>query len=267
MPPTATSKQAIFRAVAQSSHHEWPAYDPTQLYNRSSLGALKEDIHTVARVWFDHDSHESVDQFVCHYPLEYVDFHPHDRYTGSTQYELEQLFRAFLIQELHGWGHETALVTYLQHRPSLCRDVGFTSVPDQSTLWRSWHQRFTEDLRETVEAAARTILIHADNAGLSIPRQPEDRPRQPTGDDNPSPDDQTIADCASKITEQVAQIVTPAFTLNRGEGCEIHENAFWEMQTYLGLRENLAANEGARSFSHESDRSDAARPHPPRPHS
>ena len=44
MPPTATSKQAIFRAVAQSSHHEWPAYDLTQLYDRSSLAALEEDI-------------------------------------------------------------------------------------------------------------------------------------------------------------------------------------------------------------------------------
>ena len=32
------------------------------------------------------------------------------------------------------------------------------------------------------------------------------------------------------------------------------ENAYWSLQTYLGLRENLAANEGARSFIHESTR-------------
>jgi len=34
----------------------------------------------------------------------------------------------------------------------------------------------------------------------------------------------------------------------------IHENAYWGLQTYLGLRENLAANEGARSFIYESTR-------------
>ncbi len=43
-------------------------------------------------------------------------------------------------------------------------------------------------------------------------------------------------------------------SLDRGEGCEIHENAYWDLQTYLGLRERLAANEGARSFVCESTR-------------
>jgi len=42
--------------------------------------------------------------------------------------------------------------------------------------------------------------------------------------------------------------------LNRDDGCEIHENAYWDLQTYLGLRERLAANEGARSFVYESSR-------------
>ncbi len=42
--------------------------------------------------------------------------------------------------------------------------------------------------------------------------------------------------------------------MDRGEGCEIHENAYWGLQTYLGLRERLAANEGARSFVYESTR-------------
>src|SRR6056297_2711316 len=128
MAPTESSCRAIFRAVAQTPHHEWPAYDSTPLYDRSSLAALKEDIHTVAREWFDHDAHESVDQFVCHYPLEYVEFDPHDRYTDSTQYGIEQLVRVFLLQELRGWTHETAIVTYLQQQPSLRRDLGFTSV-------------------------------------------------------------------------------------------------------------------------------------------
>ena len=73
--------------------------------------------------------------------------------------------RKFILKELHGWSHETALVRYLIHRPELCEQLGFETVPDQSTLWRSWHERFTADLRETVETAARTILIKAQNSG------------------------------------------------------------------------------------------------------
>lgn len=76
MAPTESFCRAIFRAVAQTSHNEWPDSDSATLYDRSSLTALKEDIHTVAREWFDHDAHESVDQFVCHYPLEYVEITP-----------------------------------------------------------------------------------------------------------------------------------------------------------------------------------------------
>ena len=59
---------------------------------------------------------------------------------------------------------------------------------------------------------------------------------------------------AEKITDHVSRIVFPAFSLDRGDGCEIHENAYWGLQTYLGLRESLAANEGARSFVYESTR-------------
>jgi IS4 transposase len=42
--------------------------------------------------------------------------------------------------------------------------------------------------------------------------------------------------------------------LDRGAGCEIPENAFWELQTYLGTQSNLAANEGARCFLIDSSR-------------
>jgi hypothetical protein len=51
---------------------------------------------------------------ICHLPLEHVEFEPHDCYTGRTRYEMGQLFRAFLLKELHGWAHETALIEYLQ---------------------------------------------------------------------------------------------------------------------------------------------------------
>ena len=252
--PTQISRCEVFRTIAAKPYYEWPAYASTLLYDRSSLSGLEEDVRTVAKVWFEHDAHESVEGFVCCLPLAYIEFEAHDRYTGTTRYGMEQLVRAFLLKELLGWEHESALVKYLQWRSSVRKYLDFESVPDQSTLWRTWHRRFTTDLRETIATAARTILIQADRANVPVPREPPERPSLREQPDTPSPTQQTILNQATAITEQVSEIAHPAFSLDRREGCEIHANAFWELQTYLGLRENLAANEGARSFLYESTR-------------
>nr|WP_255516745.1 transposase [Haloferax sp. KTX1] len=165
------------------------------------------------------------------------------------------LFRVFVLKELHGWDHETALVEYLDRRSVIREQLGIGSIPDQSTLWRSWHIRFTKDLRKTIETVARTILINAQNAGVTVPREPDRTLRHyDTESGQPDLDNGTVLEQASEITNHVSRIIFPAFSLNRSEGCEIHENAYWDLQTYLGLRENLAANEGARSFIHESTR-------------
>jgi len=255
MSSTEQSRRDVFRTIAQLQHVEWPAYGSTPLYDRSSVSALQSDIRTVARVWFDHDAHESIAEFICQYPLKYVDFGQHDEYFGSTRYQMSQLVRLFLLKEIHGWDHETALLTFLQQRPALRRDLGFERMPNQSTVWRSWHERFSVDLREAVQTAARTILIKAQNAGIAIPREPERKLSYRNDiEDDSVPDDQTVLERAKTITDHVSHIVFPAFSLDRGDGCEIHENAYWDLQTYLGLRERLAANEGARSFTYESTR-------------
>ncbi|RLM53493.1 transposase [Halobellus sp. Atlit-31R] len=255
MPSTEQSRRDVFRTIAQLQHVEWPVYGSTPLYDRSSVSALQSDIRTVARVWFEHGIHDTIAEFVSQYPLKYVDFGPHNEYSGSTRYQMPQLVRLFLLKEIHGWDHETALLTFLRQRPELRCDLGFERIPDQSTVWRSWHQRFTAELRETVETAARTILIKAQDAGLTVPREPERKLSYRNDDqDDSAPDDQTVLKRAKKITNHVSRIVFPTFALNHGEGCEIHENAYWGLQTYLGLRENLAANEGARSFIYESTR-------------
>jgi IS4 transposase len=187
--------------------------------------------------------------------MAYFRFEAHDRYGRSTRYEMDTLFRVFVLKELHGWTHETSLVEYLDSHPELCERLELGTVPDQSTLWRTWNERFTRDLLETVQEAARIILIKAQNAGVAVPRDPERNLPDRGGDATESdPDDQAILDKAGTITKHVSRVVFPAFSLNRGEGCEIPENAYWGLQTYLGLRENLAANEGARSFIHESTR-------------
>ena len=252
--PTQESRREVFRTIAVTSYREWPAYDSTPLYDWSSLSGLEEDIRTIAKVWFKHDAHESVQWFACCLPLAYVEFEAHDHYTGTTRYGMEQLVRTFLLRDLHGWEHESALVEYFRQHSSVRKRLNFESVPDQSTLWRTWHRRFGPELREMIETAARTILVQADRAGVPVPRRPPERspPRESSAETAPT--QQTVLNRAAKVTESVSEIVHPAFSLDRGEGCEIHQNAFWELQTYLGLRENLAANESARSFLYESTR-------------
>jgi hypothetical protein len=226
MPSTEQSRRDVFRTIAQLQHVEWPVYGSTPLYDRSSVSTLQSDTRTVARVRFEHDIHDSIGEFVSQYPLEYVDFGSHDEYSGSTRYQMPQLLRLFLLKEIHGRDHETALLTFLRQRPEPRCELGFERMPDQSTLWRSWHQRFTTELRGAVETAARTILIKAQDAGLIVPREPERALSYRTDDEGDSaPDNQTVQKRARKITNHVSRIVFPAFSLNRGEGCEIHENA------------------------------------------
>jgi len=252
---TRESRRSVFRRIAHQQRVEWPAYDSTPLYDRSSLGGLESDVRVVSSVWFTHPNHNSLEQFVCSNPLAYFRFEAHDCYGRSTRYEMDTLFRVFILKELHGWQHETSLVEYLDSHPELCERLGLESAPNQSTLWRTWNERFTGNLRETIQKAARTILIKAQNAGVAVPREPE-RNLPGRGDDatESNPNDQALLDKAGKITDHISRVVFPAFSLDRGEGCEIPENAYWGLQTYLGLRENLAANEGARSFIHESTR-------------
>ncbi|RAW44582.1 transposase [Halorubrum sp. 48-1-W] len=255
MAPTRESRRTVFRQIAQLSYIDWPTYKSSPLFDRTSLSGLGSDVRLVAETWFQHDDHDSIDQFVHAVPLAYVQFDAHDRYAGSTSYKMETLFRLFLLKECHGWGHETALVEYLTKHPDFCEQIGLESVPNQSTLWRSWHKRFTVDLQDTVETATRTILIKAQNAGVSVPREPERQSRRHDNERPKSdPDDKTVLEQVETVTDRVSDVVFPAFSLDRGEGCEIHENAYWDLQTYLGLRENLAVNEGARSFIHESNR-------------
>ena len=254
MSSTLSSRREVFREIATTSYYNWPAYDTTPLYDSTSLGALDEDIRTVASVWFSRDSHNSVDELICDLPLQYMNFTDHDRYSSSTTYSMRTLVRSFLLKEVHGWDHESALVAYLERSPNVRQQLGFETVPDQSTLWRTWHRRFPTILQETIQKGSRAILIKAEDEGVSIPRKPSRQFRNGDSDDEKNPTDQLVLDLAEEITTYVSQIAYPAFSLDRGKSCEIHEHAFWDLQTYLGLRDNLAANEGALSFCHESRR-------------
>ena len=128
MAPTRESRRTVFRQIAQQSNVDWPAYESTPLFNRSSLAAVESDIRVVAETWFQQEAHETIKPFVSRFPLAYVQFDAHDCYAGSTSYEMATLFRLFLLKELHGWDHETALVEYLTQHPDLCNRRNLESV-------------------------------------------------------------------------------------------------------------------------------------------
>lgn len=126
-------------------------YDSTPLYDRTSLAALESDVRVVSAIWFKRDQHDSIEQFACSLLLAYFRFNANNSYAYSTRYEMESLFRVFVLKEIYGWDHETALIKYLSSESELYDQLILGTVPDQSTLWRSWHSRFTADLRKTVE--------------------------------------------------------------------------------------------------------------------
>ena len=71
------------------------------------------------------------------------------------------------------------------------------------------------ELRSTVETAARTILIKAQNADVSIPRKPERHlPSHGDEEDESDPDDHAVLDEAAPITEHVSRVVFPVFSLD-----------------------------------------------------
>ena len=60
---------------------------------------------------------------------------------------MNTLFRIFVLKEIHGWNHETALVEYLDSHPELCKQFGFEAVPNQSTVLDLASGRFARPSR------------------------------------------------------------------------------------------------------------------------
>lgn len=58
---------------------------------------MSSDVRIVSETWFTHPDHDSVEQFVLVLPLAYFSFEAHDRYAHWTRYEMDTLFRVFVL--------------------------------------------------------------------------------------------------------------------------------------------------------------------------
>src|SRR5699024_7906476 len=194
-----------------------------------------------------------IEMLVSRLPIDHLTFAAHDSLAPySGPYPMALLVRAFLIEEINGWD-ETALHDHLRANPSLRRNLGFESLPNQSTFWRAWNHRFSEALRDTVQACAEAVVKAARACDVSLPERvsTSEASKPDTAD---CPERQLLAQKTDEVWQQAKPFVTDAFALDRGLNWEIHENAFWEQHAYMGMREDMYARSGPASFSLDTTR-------------
>jgi putative transposase len=214
----------------------------------NAFGGFVGDITTIAQAQCEHaTAYVDIETLVCRLPIDHLTFAAHDTaapYSGP--YPMAILVRAFLIEEINGWD-ETALHDYLRANPALRRRLGFGSLPAQSTFWRGWNHRCSKALRDAVRECADRIVIAACTCDVSLPdRIGTDEANEPQADDRPQ--HQLIAEKTDEVWQQAKPFVCDAFALDRGPNWQIHENAFWEQHTYMGMREDMYAASGPASF-------------------
>ncbi|HET7324948.1 MAG TPA: transposase, partial [Halococcus sp.] len=210
-------------------------------------------ITTIAQSQCEHcEAYADIETLVCELPIDHCTFAVHDSFAPySGPYPMTLLVRAFIIKEINGWD-ETALHDYLRANPSLHSRLGFETLPNQSTFWRSWNNRFSGALRDAVQECAEAIVKAARACDVSLPERVSSETNEP--DTTDCPERQLLAQKTDEVWQQAKPFVTDAFALDRGQNWEIHENAFWEQHAYMGMREDMYARSGPASFSLDTTR-------------
>jgi hypothetical protein len=240
MAATASSKRAVFQTIADHPDHQCPYYQLSNTeYTAADFGALEHDVHRLASAWFKHEDHDTVEAFICWCPLYPLDFTLHDAHPvwHAQSKPVVPMVRALIFMDLHGWAHRTAFVRYLDEQPDLVDALGFDTVPDQTTLWRARHERFSDDLIDAIGKCATNIRLLAGENRVSVPPRKTDhtaesdtpRPWEQPADDEPTQCE--IIQRADELTAQAQQRIFPAFTFDRAEQASIPEDAFRELQS------------------------------------
>ncbi|WP_160135391.1 transposase [Halococcus salsus] len=218
------------------------------------LDGFVADVTTIAQSQCERwESYADIETLICHLPIDHLTFAAHDSLAPySGRYSMSIHVRAGLLKELNGW-NETALHDYLRAHSSLRQDLGFETLPNQSTLWRAWSERFSGELRDAIQECADAIVMAARTCEVPLPDWIETEETDESGGDD-TPERQLVAEKTDEVWQQAKPFVTDAFALDRGLNWEIHENAFWEQHAYMGMREDMYARSGPASFSLDTTR-------------
>ena len=134
------------------------------------LDGVVGGIATIAQSQCEHcEDYADVETLVCQLPVDHFTFAAHDSLAPySGPYMMAIHVRAFLLKELNDWD-ETVLHDHLRANPSLRQNLGFESIPNQSTFWRAWNERFSAELRDVVRDCADSIIMAAHACEVSLP--------------------------------------------------------------------------------------------------
>jgi putative transposase len=251
---TAEMVAAALVADATGHHGQSRFFEDESDGSGDVLDGFVADVTTIAQSQCERwESYVDIGMLICHLPIDHLTFAAHDAsapYAGP--YSMAVHVRAGLLTAINGWD-ETALYDHLRAHPSLQQHLGFESLPNQSTFWRAWNERFSEELRDAVQECADAIVMAARACEVPLP----DRIGTVGADEsdaNDLPEHQLVAQKTDEVWQQAKPFVTDAFALDRGPNWQIHENAFWEQHAYMGMREDMYARSGPASFSLDTAR-------------
>jgi putative transposase len=255
-PPNDTAEMVAAALVADATGHHGRSrfFEAEPDGSGDALDGFIADVTTIAQSQCERwEGYADTETLICHLPIDHLTFAAHDAsapYAGP--YPMAVHVRAGLLTEINSWD-ETALYDYLRAHPSLRQNLGFEMLPNQSTFWRAWNERFSEELRDAVQECADAIVRAARACGVPLPdRIGTDRADESGAND--LPEHQLVAGKTDEVWQQAKPFVTDAFALDRGPNWQIHENAFWEQHAYMGMREDMYARSGPASFSLDTTR-------------
>jgi putative transposase len=218
--------------------------------------AISQRASQLASKWFVRSAHNDVEAFLTRLPITiggkpiddpYAEWHPNTTDFGAMS-------RAHLLRIYHDWKHETALHGYLADEPRLVDEIGFDSLPNQSTLYEAWHKRFSEKYRDELTQTVETVIEIARDNGVNVPDHAF-RLEEKRDEELSARAQRRLARHTAKEVWQAAKpLVGPVVDFDRPDDTEIHDNAFLELHTYLGCRSDLYAETGAVDFIEDTTR-------------
>ncbi|WP_199241422.1 hypothetical protein [Halorubrum sp. ARQ200] len=244
-----------------------PLHDESEAYARQCWGITDPNheqrpvswrAEQLASYWFAHPAHSDVEAFLCWLPITIGGTPIDDPYpawhANTTDFEL--VTRLHLIRLYHNWEHETALCTYLDTYPERLDALGVESWPTQSTLYTAWHDRFTGSYRKDLRTAVKNVVDAAREHGVSVPERcfTADEPAADDSSRSARSQRRLANDTAKDVWQTARPLVGPVVDFDRPDDTEIHDNAFLELHTFLGCRQDLCAETGAVDFTIETTR-------------
>lgn len=257
MPATPASKEEVLSDL-RSPSSQWRhsrGHDTTESGDPSLLA---RDAALFAEAWFGHQLHDSLEEGIAYYPLEPENFGYDIAEWHGKQHPPDAMLKAHLIRLVKGWGGETALVEYFDDNPDLPIRLGFDNAPSQAALWKAWNKRLSEAHQDVMHTIAVLFVELARENGVAAPDEVFVPEPAVDADGEIEQDSAAVETRAIKKTKQVWPLLKPMldenYWLPRGENYDIDESSWWEAHAFMGSREFMCAESGARSFAADTTR-------------